>query len=142
MTAAEIFKEFRFEASHFLPNVPTGHKCSRMHGHSYIVELHVRGPIGETSGWVIDFADITAAWAPPYGYAVGWHGLAPNGACVVRTHPAPETVLGCDGQTTYFLYVEDGAMGGMVFELRDGSTVLATATLGGRVALPDVVGPE
>jgi hypothetical protein len=86
--------------------------------------------------------DLTAAWAPPYGYAVVWRGLAPDGACVVRTHPAPETVLGCDGQATYFLYVEDGAMGGMVFELRDGSAVLATATLGGRLALPDVVAPE
>jgi 6-pyruvoyltetrahydropterin/6-carboxytetrahydropterin synthase len=60
----EIFKEFTFEAAHRLPNVPAGHKCSRLHGHSYRVELHVRGPIGERSGWIMDFADLTEAFNP------------------------------------------------------------------------------
>lgn len=60
----EIFKEFRFEAAHRLPNVPPSHKCARLHGHSFIVQVYVRGPVGEESGWVIDFADIAAAWAP------------------------------------------------------------------------------
>jgi 6-pyruvoyltetrahydropterin/6-carboxytetrahydropterin synthase len=60
----EIFKEFTFEAAHRLPNVPPGHKCNRLHGHSYRVELHVRGPIGERSGWIMDFADLKAAFAP------------------------------------------------------------------------------
>ncbi|MBX5480240.1 MAG: 6-carboxytetrahydropterin synthase QueD [Myxococcaceae bacterium] len=60
----EIFKEFTFEAAHRLPNVPSGHKCARLHGHSYRVALHVRGPIGETSGWIMDFADLKAAWEP------------------------------------------------------------------------------
>lgn len=85
--------------------------------------------------------DLTAAWAPPFGYAVIWHGPAPEGACVVRTSPAPETVIGCGPETTYILTVEDGAMGGQMFELRDGAVVLAAATLGGRVSLPDVVAP-
>lgn len=85
--------------------------------------------------------DLTAAWAPPHGYAVVWRGLAPEGACVVQALPLPEVTLGCGAQTTFFLFPEDGATGGMVFELRDGAAVLATATLGGRLALPDVVAP-
>lgn len=60
----EIFKRFTFEAAHRLPNVPPGHKCARLHGHSFAVEIHLRGPVGETSGWVLDFADIAAAWQP------------------------------------------------------------------------------
>jgi 6-pyruvoyltetrahydropterin/6-carboxytetrahydropterin synthase len=62
----EIFKEFTFEAAHRLPNVPPGHKCGRLHGHSFRVELHVRGPVGATSGWVMDFADVSAAFKPLY----------------------------------------------------------------------------
>ncbi len=60
----EIFKEFTFEAAHHLPNVPPGHKCGRLHGHSFRAEVHVRGPVGEQTGWVLDFADIKAAFAP------------------------------------------------------------------------------
>lgn len=61
---AEIVRTFTFEAAHRLPNVPNGHKCHRLHGHSFSVDVAVAGPIGETSGWVMDFADIKAAWAP------------------------------------------------------------------------------
>ncbi|OJT24272.1 6-carboxytetrahydropterin synthase QueD [Archangium sp. Cb G35] len=60
----EIFKEFTFEAAHRLPNVPPGHKCARLHGHSYRVTLHVQGPVGADSGWVMDFADLTEAFKP------------------------------------------------------------------------------
>lgn len=60
----EIFKTFRFESAHHLPNVPPGHKCGRLHGHSYVVEIHVTGPLGATSQWVVDFADIAAAFEP------------------------------------------------------------------------------
>jgi 6-pyruvoyltetrahydropterin/6-carboxytetrahydropterin synthase len=62
--AVEIFREFRFEAAHRLPNVESGHKCARLHGHSYSVAIHVRGPVGESSGWVTDFADIEKAFKP------------------------------------------------------------------------------
>ena len=51
----EIFREFTFEAAHRLPNVPAGHKCARLHGHSYRVEVHVTGRSATTSGWVMDF---------------------------------------------------------------------------------------
>lgn len=60
----QIFKEFSFEAAHRLPNVPAQHKCARLHGHSYRVEVHVQGPLGEQSGWVMDFADLKVAFAP------------------------------------------------------------------------------
>jgi 6-pyruvoyltetrahydropterin/6-carboxytetrahydropterin synthase len=60
----EIFKSFTLEAAHRLPNVPLGHKCARVHGHSFRVEIHVRGPVGEHSGWVLDFAELKAAFEP------------------------------------------------------------------------------
>ena len=60
----EIFKDFTFEAAHRLPNVPPGHKCSRLHGHSYQVTVHVAGDVDERAGWVMDFADIKCAMKP------------------------------------------------------------------------------
>ena len=41
----EIFKEFTFEAAHKLPNVPEGHKCGRLHGHSFVVRLYITGNV-------------------------------------------------------------------------------------------------
>lgn len=55
---------FTFEAAHRLPNVPAGHKCARLHGHSFAVEVHVSGELDPELGWVLDFADLKAAWAP------------------------------------------------------------------------------
>jgi 6-pyruvoyltetrahydropterin/6-carboxytetrahydropterin synthase len=60
----EIFKAFSIEAAHLLPNVPSGHKCRRLHGHSFRVEIHVNGDIGPESGWVMDFAQIGDAFQP------------------------------------------------------------------------------
>lgn len=60
----ELVKEFRFEAAHFLPNVPEGHKCRRIHGHSFRGEIAVRGPIDPVFGWVMDFADLRVAVDP------------------------------------------------------------------------------
>ena len=60
----EILKEFTFEAAHRLPNVPAGHKCARLHGHSYRVEIHIRGVPGPSTGWIRDFAEIVDAFAP------------------------------------------------------------------------------
>ena len=59
-----LFKEFSFEAAHLLPNVPEGHKCARLHGHSFQVRITVDGPVGASSGWVMDFADIKVAFSP------------------------------------------------------------------------------
>ncbi len=60
----EIYKEFSIEAAHRLPHVPAGHKCNRLHGHSFQVSIHVSGPVDEQNGWVMDFADIKAAFRP------------------------------------------------------------------------------
>jgi 6-pyruvoyltetrahydropterin/6-carboxytetrahydropterin synthase len=62
----ELFKEFTLEAAHRLPNVPDGHKCARLHGHSFRVTLHVAGRVDPATGWVMDFADIKAAFQPLY----------------------------------------------------------------------------
>ncbi len=60
----EIFKEFTIEAAHRLPNVPSGHKCGRLHGHSYHIQIHVCGPVDAAMGWVIDFGVIKCAFKP------------------------------------------------------------------------------
>lgn len=62
----DIFKVFTLEAAHRLPNVPEGHKCARLHGHSFRVEIHLKGEIGAQSGWVMDFADVKSAFRPLY----------------------------------------------------------------------------
>ncbi|HMC39811.1 MAG TPA: 6-carboxytetrahydropterin synthase QueD [Acidimicrobiales bacterium] len=64
MRKATVFREFGFEAAHRLPHVPDGHKCARLHGHSFRVEVHVTGPVDPDLGWVMDFADVRAAFAP------------------------------------------------------------------------------
>ena len=61
-----LVKEYRFEAAHKLPNVPEGHKCRRLHGHSFKVELSVKGPVDDKTGWFIDFGDLDAIWQPIY----------------------------------------------------------------------------
>jgi 6-pyruvoyltetrahydropterin/6-carboxytetrahydropterin synthase len=60
----DVFRVFQIEAAHRLPNVPEGHKCARMHGHSFRIEVHVSGPVGQDSGWVMDFADLRQAFQP------------------------------------------------------------------------------
>lgn len=59
-----LHKTFQIEAAHRLPNVPAGHKCARMHGHSFRIDVEVDGPVDPHFGWVMDFADIKAAFAP------------------------------------------------------------------------------
>ena len=64
MTPMDIFKIFTLEAAHRLPNVPPGHKCARLHGHSFRIEVRVGGEPGAETGWVMDFGDIKAAFQP------------------------------------------------------------------------------
>lgn len=66
MAPMDIFKSFTLEAAHRLPNVPAGHKCARLHGHSFRIELHVSGQPGPESGWIMDFGDLKAAFLPLY----------------------------------------------------------------------------
>lgn len=60
----DIFKIFTIESAHRLPRVPEGHKCARLHGHSFRIEVHVRGEPEADTGWVMDYAEIKAAFAP------------------------------------------------------------------------------
>lgn len=60
----DIFKIFSIESAHRLPNLPASHKCSRLHGHSFRIEIHVRGEIQQPEGWVVDFADVKRAFQP------------------------------------------------------------------------------
>lgn len=64
MGETEIWKEFGFESAHRLPHVPDGHKCGRLHGHSFKIRLTLRGDPGERTGWIMDFADLKEAWKP------------------------------------------------------------------------------
>src|SRR6202451_3189758 len=59
-----LIHEFKFEAAHRLPKVPPGHKCARLHGHSFKVELTVAGPVNPETGWFIDFGDLLDLWKP------------------------------------------------------------------------------
>lgn len=60
----DIFNVFNLESARSLPHLPAEHPCSRVHGHSFKVEVHVSGLLDERLGWVLDFADVEKAWAP------------------------------------------------------------------------------
>nr|WP_294518742.1 6-carboxytetrahydropterin synthase QueD [uncultured Rhodopila sp.] len=60
----KITQAFTFEAAHRLPNVPPAHRCHRMHGHSYRVELRLQGEVDPVTGFVADFFDIESAFQP------------------------------------------------------------------------------
>ncbi len=75
-----LHKTFQIEAAHRLPHVPAGHKCARMHGHSFRIKVHVEGPLDPTLGWVVDFADVKAAFAPLFD-------------ALADTTPAPDAAL-------------------------------------------------
>jgi 6-pyruvoyltetrahydropterin/6-carboxytetrahydropterin synthase len=59
-----IFKQFTFDAAHFLPNVPQGHRCRQVHGHTYHLTIYVSGPVNTEDGWVIDFKELKAVVKP------------------------------------------------------------------------------
>ncbi|MFI8775104.1 6-carboxytetrahydropterin synthase QueD [Gordonia sp. NPDC062954] len=60
----EIFREFTFESAHRLPNVPQGHKCARLHGHSYRMTVTVEGPVDGRLGWIMDFGELKEVVQP------------------------------------------------------------------------------
>lgn len=59
-----LTKSFTFEAAHWLPTFPEGHKCRRMHGHSFRVSVVVEGAVDPAKGYLIDYGDIRAAYEP------------------------------------------------------------------------------
>lgn len=60
----EIYKEFSFDSAHFLPNVPDGHKCKEMHGHTYKLKVFIKGKLDPKLGWIMDFKDLKDALMP------------------------------------------------------------------------------
>ena len=54
----EIYKEFSFDSAHFLPNVPEGHKCKNMHGHTYRLRVFIEGELDVHLGWIMDFKEL------------------------------------------------------------------------------------
>ena len=60
----ELRKKFQFEAAHLLPHLPKSHKCRRLHGHSFVVEIVVTGECDPRLGWLMDYADISQAFKP------------------------------------------------------------------------------
>jgi 6-pyruvoyltetrahydropterin/6-carboxytetrahydropterin synthase len=63
----ELRKTFQFEAAHLLPRLPRSHKCRRLHGHSFKVEIAVAGDCDPKLGWVMDYADISEVFRPIRG---------------------------------------------------------------------------
>ena len=61
---ARLTKDFTFEAAQTLPNAPANHKCRKMHGHSFKIEVSVEGEINPRTGWLYDHAEISAAMKP------------------------------------------------------------------------------
>ena len=59
-----LVREYTFEAAHRLPQVPAGHKCERLHGHSFRVEVAVEGKVDERTGWFIDYGRLDELWEP------------------------------------------------------------------------------
>ncbi|MDG1427845.1 MAG: 6-carboxytetrahydropterin synthase QueD [Crocinitomicaceae bacterium] len=60
----KIFKKFTFDSAHSLPNVPDGHKCKNVHGHTYHLTIWVERPLDEKMGWVMDFAELKEIISP------------------------------------------------------------------------------
>jgi 6-pyruvoyltetrahydropterin/6-carboxytetrahydropterin synthase len=60
----ELRKTFQFEAAHLLPDLPKSHKCRRLHGHSFQVEVVVAGECDAKLGWLMDYAEIATAFQP------------------------------------------------------------------------------
>ncbi|HJL75363.1 MAG: 6-carboxytetrahydropterin synthase QueD [Candidatus Marinimicrobia bacterium] len=60
----QLYKKFSFDSAHYLPNLPDGHKCKRMHGHTFYVKIYIDGPIDSKIGWIMDFAEIKEIFNP------------------------------------------------------------------------------
>jgi 6-pyruvoyltetrahydropterin/6-carboxytetrahydropterin synthase len=70
---AHVWRRYRFQAAHQLPNVPMGHKCGRMHGHGFEVIIHAKQDLGNRD-IAIDYDQLDAVWAP-YQLLLNYHCL-------------------------------------------------------------------
>lgn len=70
----EISREIRFESAHKLPKAPEGHKCRRLHGHSFVAQISAIGTLDAAAGWIVDFAEL-AQWLEPIRLELDHHLL-------------------------------------------------------------------
>ena len=114
----ELARDYRFDAAHRLMRLPDGHKCKRLHGHTFKVEVRLEGPVDEHSGFLLDFADVDRVVDPiiarldhyylneiegldnPTSEVIAawlWHRIAPSLA-QLHSITVAET---CDSRCTY-----------------------------------------
>lgn len=85
-----IGKRFTFESAHRLLHMPKGHKCGRVHGHSYAVELELEANDLDLAGFVLDYGELS------------WFGKIIDDVWDHRT------IVGPDDPLVNTLTVEDG----------------------------------
>jgi len=96
MDEIELIRDFSFDAAHLLPNVPEGHKCKRLHGHTFHFKIHLKGIVDEHTGWLMDFGDIKKVVKPlieNHTVEVGCTmeaKICPDGSAVGRSGPLCE----------------------------------------------------
>jgi 6-pyruvoyl tetrahydropterin synthase/QueD family protein len=59
-----LSKSFSFDSAHWLPTFPQGHKCRRLHGHTFQIEITVAGEVDPAKGYLVDYGDIKRAVSP------------------------------------------------------------------------------
>ncbi|MCF7849639.1 MAG: 6-carboxytetrahydropterin synthase QueD [Kiritimatiellales bacterium] len=64
MAKMRIYKEFKFDAAHRLTRVDEGHKCGNLHGHTFVMEVHLEGEVDPSRGWILDFNVLSEAVDP------------------------------------------------------------------------------
>ncbi len=120
----DIFVTLTFDAAHRLPCVPQGHKCGNLHGHTFTVEVHARGPVGSDTGWVMDFGDLKRLAKPvidrlDHAYLNDIPGLEnPTSECIARWLWRE---LKPDLPQLYRLIVRESPTSGAVYEGDDGA---------------------
>ncbi|HPC20992.1 MAG TPA: 6-carboxytetrahydropterin synthase QueD [Phycisphaerae bacterium] len=62
----QLSRTFTFEAAHRLPTFPEGHKCRRLHGHSFKVEIILAGEVDEAKGYLVDYGEVKAVCQPVF----------------------------------------------------------------------------
>lgn len=61
-----IWKDFSFDSAARLPQAPAGSPLGRLHGHTYLLRLHLAAPLDRVLGWAVDFGDVKELFAPVF----------------------------------------------------------------------------
>lgn len=63
MRRIELQKTWHFESARRLTGLPPDHRCARLHGSSFTVEVTVEAPMDPVTGWAVDFDVMEREWA-------------------------------------------------------------------------------